>query len=139
MRLYRPVGVRELELIAEAGWRAFPPRLSTQPIFYPVLTREYAVSIALEWNTGDAASGYAGFVTEFDVEDEYAARFEAKRVGATGHLELWVPSAELAEFNDHLLGPIRVTEARYGPRFAGTVDEATGLPASVAPLPPCGK
>src|SRR5919107_458454 len=34
--LWRPVGQRELELIAESGYRAFPPRLPHQPIFYPV-------------------------------------------------------------------------------------------------------
>lgn len=41
MLLYRPVGLRELELIAEAHFQAFPPRLPEQPIFYPVLNFEY--------------------------------------------------------------------------------------------------
>ena len=36
--LYRPVGQAELDLIAASGWRRFPPRLSHQPIFYPVLS-----------------------------------------------------------------------------------------------------
>jgi hypothetical protein len=34
--LFRPTGERELALIRESGWRAFPPRLPEQPIFYPV-------------------------------------------------------------------------------------------------------
>jgi hypothetical protein len=34
--LYRPIGPAELELIAATGFRAFPPRLPDQPIFYPV-------------------------------------------------------------------------------------------------------
>ncbi len=38
MELFRPVGEKELELIKQAGWRSFPPRLPEQPIFYPVLT-----------------------------------------------------------------------------------------------------
>jgi hypothetical protein len=33
--LYRPVGPEELELIKQADWGAFPPRLPEQPIFYP--------------------------------------------------------------------------------------------------------
>ncbi len=41
--LYRPVGKQELALIRESGFTAFPPRLSGQPIFYPVLVEEYAV------------------------------------------------------------------------------------------------
>lgn len=36
--LYRPIGPEELALIRDAGFRAFPPRLPEQPIFYPVLT-----------------------------------------------------------------------------------------------------
>jgi len=39
--LYRPVGPKELELIRAGGYRAFPPRLPEQPIFYPVLNEEY--------------------------------------------------------------------------------------------------
>jgi hypothetical protein len=35
--MYRPVGPKELELIAASGYREFPPRLPDQPIFYPVL------------------------------------------------------------------------------------------------------
>ncbi len=60
--LYRPVGPAELELIRQSGYRAFPPRLPEQPIFYPVLTEDYAVKIARDWNV--PASG-AGFVTRF--------------------------------------------------------------------------
>jgi hypothetical protein len=38
--LFRPVGQQELDLIRDAQWRAFPPRLVGQPIFYPVLTED---------------------------------------------------------------------------------------------------
>ncbi len=44
--LYRPVGLAEAVPILEADARRFPPRLPEQPIFYPVLTREYAEQIA---------------------------------------------------------------------------------------------
>src|SRR5262249_3925927 len=127
-----PVGVKELELIASSGFRAFPPRLPWQPIFYPVLTREYAVSIARDWNTKDASSGFAGFVTEFEVEDSYASQFRVQQVGAAMHRELWVPAEGLAEFNRHLQGVIRVVESYYGERFAGRIEPSSGLPVSVA-------
>lgn len=61
--LYRPVGVKEMELIIGRDWRAFPPRLEWQPIFYPVLNQQYAEQIAGEWNTNDAFSGYCGIVS----------------------------------------------------------------------------
>jgi hypothetical protein len=51
--LYRPVGEMELTLIRDSGFRAFPPRLPEQPIFYPVLEESYAIQIARNWNTRD--------------------------------------------------------------------------------------
>ncbi|HEX8243627.1 MAG TPA: hypothetical protein VF541_09030 [Longimicrobium sp.] len=106
--LYRPVGAAELKLIEEGGWRAFPPRLPHQPIFYPVLDEAYAVQIARDWNTKDAASGNAGYVTRFRVRSAYVARFEVQTVGARGHRELWIPAEELDDFNRNLVGEIEV-------------------------------
>ncbi len=51
MVLWRPTGPEELVALVEAaGWRAWPPRLPGQPIFYPVLSEEYATKIARDWN-----------------------------------------------------------------------------------------
>ncbi len=44
--LWRPVEPAELDLIRASGMRLFPPRLPEQPIFYPVLSEEYAIKIA---------------------------------------------------------------------------------------------
>ena len=48
--LYRPVGTKELVLIEATDYKAFPPRLPEQPIFYPVANEEYATQIARDWN-----------------------------------------------------------------------------------------
>lgn len=125
--LFRPVGLRELELILDADARAFPPRLPEQPIFYPVLNEGYAEQIARDWNTPDAVSGYAGFVTAFDVESSFLTRYETKVVGASRHQEVWVPAEELPEFNQHLRSRIRVTQAFYGHRYSGPAAVPTGL------------
>ena len=103
--LYRPVGPKELELIEASGWRAFPPRLPEQPIFYPVLNEEYAVQIARDWNVKESG---AGFVTRFSVKADYASRFPVQTVGGSQHKELWVPAEELAEFNRNIVGLIEV-------------------------------
>jgi hypothetical protein len=108
LTLYRPVGQAELDLIAASGWSTFPPRLAIQPIFYPVLDEAYAVQIARDWNTKDAASGYIGYVTRFRVERPWVDRYAVQVVGHSGHRELWVPAEELADFNAHLIGPIEV-------------------------------
>jgi hypothetical protein len=126
MKLFRPVGLAELALIFDSEMRAFPPRLSEQPIFYPVLNQEYATQIAREWNA-PAAPHFAGFVTEFKVASEYAQRFPKKNVGASIHEELWVPTEDLAEFNRHVIGRIRVTAAFFGSEFTGFVPPQFGL------------
>jgi hypothetical protein len=124
--LYRPVGLFELERILEDGARGFPPRLPGQPFFYPVLAHAYAEQIARDWNAPDAGSGHAGFVTAFEVDAAYVARFEERVVGASVHRELWVPAAELPRFNAHLRSRVRVTRAFYGEHYAGPAPGALG-------------
>jgi hypothetical protein len=129
MTLYRPVGLKELELIAQLGFKAFPPRLPIQPIFYPVLNFEYAAQIASEWNTTDPVSGYIGFVTKFEIDESYASKFEVQIVGgARVHQELWVPAEELDEFNSHILGNIVVEQAYVGEKYEGKLDTQSHLP-----------
>jgi hypothetical protein len=106
--LYRPVGLAELELIRRSGSKEFPPRLPDQPIFYPVLSQQYAEQIARDWNTKDPKAGYSGFVTKFHVESEYLAQFHPHQVGGAAHVEYWIPAEELAEFNRHIVGNIEV-------------------------------
>ena len=105
--LYRPVGPKELRLIEESGFTAFPPRLPEQPIFYPVLEEEYAVQIARDWNAKDPATG-AGYVTRFQVRNSFLKNFEIRQVGARIHREYWIPAALLEEFNYNIVGIIEV-------------------------------
>jgi hypothetical protein len=106
--LYRPIGQKEFDLIAESGFRAFPPRLPEQPFFYPVLNEEYAIQIARDWNTKDPRSAYRGYVVRFHVRSEFLRRYEIRSVGSTLHREYWIPAEELSEFNDNIEGRIEV-------------------------------
>src|SRR5579872_422081 len=103
--LYRPVGLKELDLIQQLEWRGFPPRLPEQPIFYPVLNEEYARQIARDWNV--KATG-AGFVTRFQVKTEFFKRYPVQIVGASRHSELWIPAEDLDELNASIVGTISV-------------------------------
>ena len=133
MLLYRPIGVAELRLVAAAEWRAWPPRLSHQPIFYPVLTLEYARQIARDWNTTDESSGFAGFVTRFVLADDFAAQYPIQVAGGRAHQELWIPSERLEEMNENILGFIEVVESYTGPQFVGALDPVTRLPEGLLP------
>jgi hypothetical protein len=103
--LWHPVGRAELRLIEESGMREFPPRLADQPIFYPVLSEDYAIKIARDWNV--PASG-KGFVTRFRVRRAFLDRYEIREAGGRSHLEYWIPAEELADFNAAIIGEIEV-------------------------------
>jgi hypothetical protein len=120
--LYRPVGLKEWELIEATEYQAFPPRLDWQPIFYPVLNQGYAEQIARDWNTKDKASGYIGLVTAFDMDEAYLTQFEEQIVGASQHRELWIPAEELENFNAHIIGEIRLVAVFYGENYEGRRD-----------------
>jgi len=103
--LFRPVGPTELDLIRATNFRSFPPRLPEQPIFYPVLTKEYAVKIARDWNV--PASG-AGYVTRFKVRRSYLSHHRTHDAGGSRFQEYWIPADGLPEFNSNIVGLIEV-------------------------------
>jgi hypothetical protein len=106
--LYRPVGVKELDLIRASGFTGFPPRLVGQPFFYPVTNEAYAAQIARDWNVKDPASGHRGFVTRFRVLADFLRHYHAKQVGAAMHQEYWIPAEDLDEMNGNIVGSIEV-------------------------------
>jgi GNAT superfamily N-acetyltransferase len=97
--LWRPTGPEELALVAASGWRAWPPRLAEQPIFYPVLNKEYATTIARDWNVRQSGSGY---VTRFRVRRSFLDRYDVRQAGGRTILEYWIPAEDLAELNANL-------------------------------------
>jgi len=107
MILYRPVGTNELKIIQRDDYKRFPPRLPEQPIFYPVLNEKYATEIASQWNV-KYNDDHKGYVTKFEISDEYFKRFEIHTVGSSYHQELWIPAEALEEFNQHIIGEIQV-------------------------------
>jgi hypothetical protein len=123
--LYRPVGLDELALIGDARCREFPPRLLEQPIFYPVTSAGYRTQIARDWNT--KASSFAGFVTSFNVDNDYLSNFERHVVGSAVHEEYWIPAEQLPSFNLAIRGPIAVDAAFFSDSFVGFVPDKCGL------------
>ena len=105
--LFRPVGQKELDLIRDSEFTEFPPRLPHQPIFYPVLTEEYARQIARDWNAKHEQEK-VGYVLRFSIRAEYLKRYEVQTVGGSEHSEYWIPAEDLAEFNCNIVGAIEV-------------------------------
>jgi len=105
--LYRPVGAKELELIKQSDYERFPPRLPEQPIFYPVLTKEYAIKIARDWN---AKRDGIGHVLRFRIDSKFLDRYDVQTAGGRDHQEYWIPAEELEAFNDAIVGKIKVIQ-----------------------------
>lgn len=133
--MFRPVGPKELARIRELGGRAFPPRLPSQPIFYPVLNEFYARKIARDWNATKADTGYRGYVVSFEVNARYVRRFDVQTVGASWARELWVPAEDLGEFNRHIEGLIEVIAEYDGSGPGAPIDRLKG---SRNTCPVCG-
>lgn len=112
--LYRPVGQAEMELIRGSGFSGFPPRLPEQPIFYPVLSEEYAAQIARDWNTKDERSGFAGYVLRFRVRTEFLRMYDVHVVGSSAHREYWIPADHLSRLNENIEGEIEVVSQFHG-------------------------
>jgi hypothetical protein len=126
-KLYRPLGLHELELLWDSGMREFPKRLVQEPIFYPVVKLDYARQIARDWNAPDEKSGFAGFVTQFDVSSTYLSKFELHTAGSAAHREYWIPVREMAQFNKAISGLISVQDEFFGAGFVGSVPEDHSL------------
>ena len=106
--LWRPTGPEELKLVEQSGWKAWPPRLPEQPIFYPVTTDEYAVKIAGDWNVPSSGSG---FVTRFEVRKDYLDQYDVQQAGGRAHEEYWIPAEDIDAFNAAIVGTIEVVRS----------------------------
>ncbi len=109
-------GPEELELVAASGWRRWPPQLPGQPIFYLVLTEEYATRIARDWNVPHSG---AGFVTRFRVQRAFLDSYEVRRVGGLGVDEYWIPAGDLGALNNAIVGPRRSHRTSNYPAASG--------------------
>lgn len=103
--LYRPINDKELALIKASEYTCFPPRKPEQPFFYPVMNEAYAIQITKQWNVPQYGVGY---VTKFDVNNDFLKSFQVQNVGAQQHNELWIPAEQMDEFNQNIVGKIDV-------------------------------
>jgi hypothetical protein len=110
--LWRPTGQAELNLVAQSGWKKWPPRLPEQPIFYPVLNRHYATRITREWNV---PQGGVGYVTSFEVNRAFLDGYQVQKVGGKDILEYWIPAEELEKLNANIVGAIMEVSEYRGP------------------------
>lgn len=102
--MYRPCGQKELDLVAESGFKRWPPRLPEQPIFYPVTNEAYAIEVN-RWNVSQFGKGY---VTKFKIRCEFVEKYRVEQVGGRHHTEWWIPAEDLEDFNDNIVGGIEV-------------------------------
>jgi hypothetical protein len=71
-----------------------------------VLSEDYAVRIAREWNV--PASG-RGYVTRFGVRKDFLAAYKVQEAGGQAHSEYWISAEDLPRFNAAIVGLIEIT------------------------------
>jgi hypothetical protein len=98
-----------LALVEASGWSEWPPRLASQPIFYPVLNKPYATRIAREWNVPASGSGY---VTRFELRKSFLDNYQVHLVGGETILEYWIPAEDLPALNASIVGRIELVALR---------------------------
>ena len=87
-------------------WNAgVPATASGAAHLLPVLSEEYAVKIAREWNVPASGSGY---VTRFEVRRGFLENYNVQKAGGSAHLEYWIPAEEMAAFNEAIVREIEV-------------------------------
>jgi hypothetical protein len=107
VRLFRAVGPKELALLRDSGFRAFPA-MRQQPFFCPVTTLEYAEQIARDWYSTDAAYDHQGSVVRFRVRGEFLTAYAPHPVGMRDNAEYRIPAEDLRALNSSLAGHIDV-------------------------------
>ena len=127
MKLYRPVGLQELEKILNFGSGKFPDRQVWQPILYIVENYGYAEQISTMWNLKDENSGFSGYILEFTISDDYMKNYDIKQVGDKTHLEYWIPAEDTKKFNNSLTSKIKIINAFYGEKYRGLPFDGTVL------------
>jgi hypothetical protein len=129
--LWRAAGPAELDLVAAARWRAWPPAHG-QPDFAAALSREYAAKTARQLHVPRAGAGY---VTQFEVRADFLRGYPVRQAGGPGEQEYQVPAADLAGLNASIVGAIREESRYFGPvadqEFAAAASElGRELPAA---------
>ena len=87
-----------------------------------MLTEEYAIQIARDWNAKDPQTGFQGYVTRFCVRFSFLQKYEVRRVGGRAHLEYWIPAEDLDALNDNILSEIEVLHEFHGDAVADSAD-----------------
>lgn len=111
MILFRPTGLKEAQLVRDAGWQAGPPRSPDQPVFCPVTTRARADRIARDWNSARPALDLWGFGTRFEICAGRAGIYPLQQEGGRAHRELWAQVEKAGAFNAGLVTTIKVIGA----------------------------
>jgi len=48
------------------------------------------------------------FSVKFEVADDFLKPYEVQKVGLDNHVELWIPSEDLEDMNDNIIGDIEL-------------------------------
>ncbi|GAA1416175.1 hypothetical protein ACFQZ4_48315 [Catellatospora coxensis] len=124
--LWRATAQAELDLVATAGWRAWPASFADRP-FEVHLERRPAELVA---RTSLAATAGVGYVTSFEVRSAFVEHCLGHRIGSGSDAWYSLPEAEVAGLNENLVSVI-IEQAEY----RAALDDREFADARAAALP----
>ena len=101
--LYRPVGSTELVAIQRSGNQRFPRGSSGSRTSSPCAPAPTPSASPVKRRLRQP-----GYVTRFEVRQDFLARYAVHVIDARVHEEYRIPAEDLEAFNDAIVGPIEV-------------------------------
>ena len=116
--LYLAVGLDDMQSVISSEFTKLPPIAPSEGTFNPACTLEHAKQLA-SWNAKNKQCDFAGFVLAFDLPKELISQFKEHIVGSQDHRELWIDADFFDEFNECLIGKVRLVASFYGESYVG--------------------
>ncbi|HPH22281.1 MAG TPA: hypothetical protein PLW32_00250 [Chitinophagaceae bacterium] len=115
--LFYLVTQQELNQIVEFNYKKIPPRANPQNMFYALLNGSYAEQLAYDWNIETETQSNTVHVVSVDLPTDYLEQFLVQSIATDFESELWILTTELENFNQQIIGRVKLVKSFLGNRL----------------------
>ena len=108
LAVYQAVGPQQLAALIRSEWRRIEPAWGGVRFTYLKQQQRYAEMIARQW---EVPLHGAGYVVRIVLPEDVLRQYDLETVAYEEHLEYRIPSGELAELSDELVGAVQPVAA----------------------------
>jgi len=106
--VYQAIGPKQLAALIRADWRRIEPGWGGEHFTYLKQQQRYAEMIARQW---EVPLHGAGYVVRIVLPEDALRQYDLETVAYEEHLEYRVPSCELVELSNELVGAVQPVAA----------------------------